>query len=440
MVIQRNKYIEALISKRWNGKVKIITGIRRCGKSFLLSTLYKDYLKKEGVSEDCFIKIALDRKANIKYRNPNVLYEYIMDKACDEEKRYYVFIDEIQLSIKVKNTDIDESLVSEDDKDMLYTTFYDILNDLMARKNLDIYVTGSNSKMLSSDIVTNFRDRGSEIKVYPLSFKEYYEVSGLEKADALEEYLTYGGMPSAVLEQSESEKQKYLYDLHKNVYIKDIVERYNLKDDEVLDALIDSLYSAVGSLTNTHNLANTAGSLMKRKTSDHTIKNYINYLEDAYLFLGAKRYDIKGKKYFDNTQKYYSIDMGLRNAKLNFRQQEKSHLMENLIYIELIRRGYRVDVGVVELTRVIDGKKKQSQYEIDFIVNTGREKIYIQSALNVDTVEKKNQETFSLKNSGDFFKKMVILDGNSKLWTDDDGIMYVGVIPFLLEESIIPQY
>lgn len=440
MVIQRNKYIEALISKRWNGKVKIITGIRRCGKSFLLSTLYKDYLKEEGVSEDCFIEIALDRKVNIKYRNPNVLYEYIMDKACDEEKRYYVFIDEIQLSIKVKNTDIDESLVSEDDKDMLYTTFYDILNDLMARKNLDIYVTGSNSKMLSSDIVTNFRDRGSEIKVYPLSFKEYYEVSGLEKADALEEYLTYGGMPSAVLEQSESEKQKYLYDLHKNVYIKDIVERYNLKDDEVLDALIDSLYSAVGSLTNTHNLANTAGSLMKRKTSDHTIKNYINYLEDAYLFLGAKRYDIKGKKYFDNTQKYYSIDMGLRNAKLNFRQQEKSHLMENLIYIELIRRGYRVDVGVVELTRVIDGKKKQSQYEIDFIVNTGREKIYIQSALNVDTVEKKNQETFSLKNSGDFFKKMVILDGNSKLWTDDDGIMYVGVIPFLLEESIIPQY
>lgn len=440
MVIQRNKYIEALISKRWNGKVKIITGIRRCGKSFLLSTLYKDYLKQEGVSEDCFIEIALDRKANIKYRNPNVLYEYIIDKACDEEKRYYVFIDEIQLSIKVKNTDIDESLVSEDDKDMLYTTFYDILNDLMARKNLDIYVTGSNSKMLSSDIVTNFRDRGSEIKVYPLSFKEYYEVSGLEKADALEEYLTYGGMPSAVLEQSESEKQKYLYDLHKNVYIKDIVERYNLKDDEVLDALIDSLYSAVGSLTNTHNLANTAGSLMKRKTSDHTIKNYINYLEDAYLFLGTKRYDIKGKKYFDNTQKYYSIDMGLRNAKLNFRQQEKSHLMENLIYIELIRRGYRVDVGVVELTRVIDGKKKQSQYEIDFIVNTGREKIYIQSALNVDTVEKKNQETFSLKNSGDFFKKMVILDGNSKLWTDDDGIMYVGVIPFLLEESIIPQY
>lgn len=440
MVIQRNKYIEALINKRWNGKVKIITGIRRCGKSFLLSTLYKDYLKKEGVVENCFIEIALDRKANIKYRNPNVLYEYIMDKACDEEKRYYVFIDEIQLSIKVKNTDIDESLVSEDDKDMLYTTFYDILNDLMARKNLDIYVTGSNSKMLSSDIVTNFRDRGSEIKVYPLSFKEYYEVSGLEKADALEEYLTYGGMPSAVLEQSESEKQKYLYDLHKNVYIKDIVERYKLKDDEVLDALIDSLYSAVGSLTNTHNLANTAGSLMKRKTSDHTIKNYINYLEDAYLFLGAKRYDIKGKKYFDNTQKYYSIDMGLRNAKLNFRQQEKSHLMENLIYIELIRRGYRVDVGVVELTRVIDGKKKQSQYEIDFIVNTGREKIYIQSALNVDTVEKKDQETFSLKNSGDFFKKMVILDGNSKLWTDDDGIMYVGVIPFLLEESIIPQY
>lgn len=439
MIIQRNKYVEALLNKRWNGKVKIITGIRRCGKSFLLSTLYKNRLKEEGVTEDCFIEIALDRKINIKYRNPNTLYEYIMERSKDEQKRYYVFIDEIQMSAKVKNADIDESLVSEDDKDMLYTTFYDILNDLMAQNNLDIYVTGSNSKMLSSDIVTNFRDRGTEIKVYPLSFKEYYEMSGLEKADALEEYLTYGGMPLAVLEQNEPERQKYLYDLHKNVYIKDIVERYNLKDDEVLDALIDSLYSAVGSLTNIHNLANTAGSLMKRKTSDHTIKNYIDHLEDSYLFLDAKRYDIKGKRYFDNTQKFYSIDMGLRNAKLNFRQQEKSHLMENMIFIELIRRGYRVDVGVVGLSRVADGRKKQSQYEIDFIVNTGREKVYIQSALNVDTADKKKQETFSLKNSGDFFRKMVILDGNAKPWTDDDGIMYIGVIPFLLEDSILPQ-
>lgn len=437
MIIQRDQYVSELLSKRWNGKVKIITGIRRCGKSFLLSTLYKDYLLKEGVEKDCFVELALDKKAHIKYRNPNELYNYVLRKTQNAEKRYYVFIDEIQLSFKVKNEDVDESLVPEDDRDMLYTTFYDILNDLMARSNLDIYVTGSNSKMLSKDIVTIFRDRGTEIKVFPLSFKEYYPISGLEKADALEDYLTYGGMPLAVLEKDETEKRKYLKGLHKRVYMKDIVERYKLKDDEVLEALIDVLSSAVGSLTNPHNLANAAGTLMKRNTSDHTIKNYLDYLDDSYLFVSAQRYDIKGKRYFDNTLKYYSMDTGLRNAKLNFRQQERSYLMENMIFVELIRRGYSVDVGVVELTITKDGKKRQSQYEIDFIVNTGREKVYIQSALNVDTEAKKNQETFSLKNSGDFFRKIVIIDGNAKAWTDEDGIKFVGVIPFLLGNSDI---
>ncbi|MCR5569229.1 MAG: ATP-binding protein [Paludibacteraceae bacterium] len=352
-------------------------------------------------------------------------------------KRYYVFIDEIQLSYKVKNENVDEAMVPEEDKEMLYTTFYDVLNDLMAKSNLDIYVTGSNSKMLSKDIVTNFRDRGTEIKVYPLSFKEFYAFSRLEKSDALEEYLMFGGMPLVATEKDEAEKRKYLKEFHKNVYIKDIVERYKLKNDEVLDALIDSLSSAVGSLTNPHNLANAAGSLMRRSTSDHTIKNYLDYLEDAYLFLGAKRYDVKGKRYFENTQKYYSMDLGLRNAKLNFRQQEKSHLMENMIYLELVRRGYSVDVGVVQLTRVKDGRTQQSQYEIDFVVNTGQEKIYIQSALNVDTVEKQNQETFSLKNSGDFFRKIVIVDGNAKQWTDENGIVYIGVIQFLLENTVL---
>jgi len=437
MVIQRDQYVSELLTKRWNGKVKIITGIRRCGKSFLFTTLFKDYLLKEGVEKDCFVELYLDKKVHMKYRNPNELYDYVLRKTKDTEKRYYVFIDEIQLSYKVKNEDVDESLVPEEDREMLYTTFYDILNDLMARSNLDIYVTGSNSKMLSKDIVTNFRDRGTEIKVYPLSFKEFYPISGMEKADALEEYMTFGGMPLAVLEKDEMEKRKYLKGLHKRVYIKDIVERYKLKDDEVLEALIDALSSAVGSLTNPHNLANAAGTLMKRSTSDNTIKNYLDYLEDAFLFVKAQRYDIRGKRYFDNTLKYYSMDTGLRNAKLNFRQQEKSHLMENLIFVELLRRGYSVDVGVVELTRVNEeGKKQQSQYEIDFIVNTGREKVYIQSALNVDTDTKKNQETFSLKNSGDFFRKIVIVDGNAKAWTDDDGIMYVGVIPFLLEETM----
>ena len=281
-----------MLSKRWNGKVKIITGIRRCGKSFLLFTLYKDRLLNEGVTQECFVELALDKKAHVKYRNPNELYDYVLRKTKDDEKRYYVFIDEIQLSYKVKNENVDERLVPEEDRDMLYTTFYDILNDLMARKNLDIYVTGSNSKMLSKDIVTNFRDRGTEIKVYPQSFKEFYPVSGMEKVDALEEYLTYGGMPLAVLEKDETEKRKYLKGLHKRVYIKDIVERYKLKDDEVLDALINALSSAVGSLTNPHNLANAAGTLMKRNTSDNTIKNYLDYLEEAYLFVSAKRFDV----------------------------------------------------------------------------------------------------------------------------------------------------
>ena len=436
MEIKRDRYLKRLISKRNNGLIKVITGIRRCGKSYLLFRLYYNYLISEGVARENIITIPLDDADYAGYRDPLALHEHIKSVAADQSQQYYVFIDEIQMSYKVKSEDVDENLVPEEDRDMLYVTFYDILNDLMARSNLDIYVTGSNSKMLSKDIVTNFRDRGSEIKVYPLSFKEFYPVSGLEKVDAMEEYLTYGGMPLAVLEKNETEKRKYLKGLHKRVYIKDIVERYKLKDDEVLEALIDALSSAVGSLTNPHNLANAAGSLMKRNTSDHTIKNYLDYLEEAYLFLGAQRYDVKGKRYFKNTQKYYLMDIGLRNAKLNFRQQEKSHLMENLIFMELIRRGYSVDVGVVEVTKVVDGKKQKSQYEIDFIVNTGVEKIYIQSALNVDSQEKRNQESFSLKNSGDFFRKIVITEGSSKPWVDEDGITYMGVIPFLLENKL----
>lgn len=436
MVIERNEYINKLMSKRWNGKVKIITGIRRCGKSFLLNTLFKQKLIEENAGEVNFVEIALDRKSHLKYRNPNLLYEYVIKQAKDKSKNYYVMIDEIQLSYKVKNEDIDESVVPEEDQDMLYTTFYDVLNDLMSHPNLDIYVTGSNSKMLSNDIVTNFRDRGSEIRVYPLSFDEYLSYSGLDKADAFEQYLMYGGMPLAVLEEDENEKRKYLQGLFHNVYIKDIVERYKLKDDAVLSALVDALSSSVGSLTNPHKLACTAATLLDKSTSDHTIKNYLDYLEDAFLFKSAKRYDVKGRKYFSSIQKYYSIDLGLRNARLNFRQQERSHLMENMLYNEIIRRGYSVDVGVVEVERMVDGKRKQGQYEIDFVVNVGNEKVYIQSALNVDTPEKKDQETFSLHNTADFFRKFVVLDGNQKMWTDDDGVIYVGVIPFLLNDYI----
>lgn len=417
--------------------MKIITGIRRCGKSFLLSTLFKNHLiLEEGVSPDDFIEIALDRKTDIRFRNPNTLYDHIVKLTQDLKRRYYVLIDEIQLSYKVKTDDIDESLIAEEDRDMLYTSFYDILNDLIARSNLDVYVTGSNSKMLSKDIVTNFRDRGSEIKVYPLSFREFLSVVDKEKGDAFEEYLTYGGMPLAVLESDEKEKKKYLQGLFTNVYIKDIVERYKLKDDSVLSALVDALCSSVGSLTNPTRLANTAGSLMGRSTSNKTIKSYLDYLEDSYMFQGSKRWNVKGRKYFDTIQKYYATDIGLRNARLNFRQQERSHLMENIIFTELIRRGYSVDVGVVEVERMIEGKRSQSQYEIDFVVNIGNDKVYIQSALNIDTAEKKQQETFSLRNTGDFFKKIVVLDSNERQWTDEDGVIYIGVIPFLLDDIV----
>ncbi len=436
MLIERNEYLDQLLAKRWNGRIKIVTGIRRSGKSFLLSNLFKNRLIEEGASADDFIEIALDRKSDLKYRNPNLLYDYISERTKDTDRKFYVLIDEIQLSYKVKNDDIDESMIPEEDREMLYTTFYDVLNDLMAQPNLDIYVTGSNSKMLSKDIVTNFRDRGSEIKVYPLSFTEYLSVSDKEKTDAFEDYMMYGGMPLSVLEPNEKEKRKYLQGLFSNVYIKDIVERYKLKDDSILSPLVDALSSAIGSLTNSNRLANTAASTLGKAPSHNTIKNYLEYLEDAYLFQCAKRWDVKGRKYFDTINKYYAMDVGLRNARLNFRQQERSHLMENIIYNELVRKGYSVDVGIVELSRIIDGKRKMSQYEIDFVVNVGNNKIYIQSALHVDTPEKKAQETFSLKNTGDFFRKIIVVDGNSKIWTDEDGIIYIGVIPFLLEDIL----
>lgn len=433
MLIERRQYIDKLLSKSWNGKVKIITGIRRCGKSFLLRTLYKQTLMKKGVKAGCFIEIDLEKEEFAAYRNPVVLADYVREHTKDKRRKYYVFVDEIQRSYKVKTSDVDECLVPEEDRELLYTTFYDTLSSLMALPNVDVYVTGSNSKMLSSDIVTNFRDRGCEIKVYPLSFEEFYGFANMEKAEALEEYLTFGGMPLAVIEQDESEKRKYLQDLHKNVYMKDIVERHKLKNDTILDALTDAIYSSVGSLSNPHKLAMTTGSLMGRSTTDDTIKGYLGFLEDAYLIASAKRWDVKGKRYFATILKYYAMDLGLRNARLNWRQQERSHLMENMLCNDLVRRGYSVDVGVVELDRVVDGKRQQSQYEIDFVVNTGQGKVYIQSALNVDTPEKKAQETFSLRNTGDFYRKVVVLDGSRKLWTDEDGVMYVGVIPFLLD-------
>lgn len=437
-MIRRDEYLKRLISKKENGLVKIITGIRRCGKSFLLFEIYKNYLHTQGVDDSHILQIPLDKKSYEDYRNPNKLYEYILQNINESEK-FYIFIDEIQLCYRVKKDNIDESLVPEEDKELIYTTFYDILNDLMVRKNLDIYVTGSNSRLLSKDVATNFRDRGCEIQIFPLSFSEFYQYSELEKADAWEEYLTYGGMPLAVMEKNETEKAEYLKNLFNKIYIADIKERYKLRDEVPLSGLIDVIFSSVGSLTNPHKLNNTLTSVQQLKLSDHTVKHYLEYLEDSFIIKKANRFDVKGKFYLDFPLKYYAVDIGLRNARLNFRQQERSHIMENIVFNELVSRGYSVDVGMVKVSSVENGIQKKSNLEIDFVVNQGFSKIYIQSAFTIDDPAKKKQEIKSLLNSGDFFKKIVIVEGNQKRYQDENGIIFMGVIPFLLDKESVEK-
>lgn len=437
-MIKRDFYLNRLISKKENGLVKIITGIRRCGKSYLLFELYKKYLKSIGVDDHHIIQIQLDKKTFEEYRNPNKLYDFIL-KSAKGKGNFYVFIDEIQLCYRVKKDGVDETSVPKSDRDLLYTTFYDILNDLMARKNLDIYVTGSNSRLLSKDVATNFRDRGVEIQLHPLTFSEFYNYAKLEKADAWEEYMSYGGMPLAVLEKDENEKSEYLKNLFSKIYIADIKERNNLKDEEPLSALIDVIFSSVGSLANPHKLNNTLSTVQHTKLSDHTIKKYLDFLEDAFIIKKANRYDVKGKKYLDFPSKYYAADVGLRNARLNFRQQERTHIMENIIFNELVARGYSVDVGVAQVSSTKNGVQTKSNYEIDFVVNMGFNKIYIQSAFSIDDEEKKKQEIRPLMNSGDFFKKIVVVNGNQKRSTDENGITYIGVIPFLLDKDSLEK-
>ena len=431
--IERTVYLNRLISKMHNGKVKIITGIRRCGKSYLLSHIFKEYLLNNGVLPGNIIEIALDKKESERFRDPNQLYSYALDQISDQGE-YYLFIDEIQLSYKVKRADVNIEQIAPEDRDLAYTTFYDILNDLMARPNLDIYVTGSNSRMLSKDIATNFRDRGSEIRMFPLSFSEYYSVSGLEKADAWEEYIVYGGMPLAVLESDEQERARYLTELFDRVYVADVAERYGVEDSYV-DSLISVVASSVGSLTNPTKLANTLNSVNHANTTDKTVKKYLDALEDAFIFEKAQRYDVKGKAYLESPYKYYATDVGLRNARLGFRQIEETHLMENILFNELTIRGYQVDVGTVRFAETKNGKKTEKQHEIDFVVNMGMKKVYIQSAFRMDDPAKREQELKPLLKSGDFFKKMVIIAGNSKPHLDDSGILITGIIPFLLDQN-----
>lgn len=434
--IERPRYLQRLIAKQHNGRVKIITGIRRCGKSFLLSNLYRAHLLASGVRNDRIIDIALDRREFEDLRNPEKLYRYIMECTASPEM-HYVFIDEVQLSYRVRRPDVDESMVPKEDRDLLYTTFYDVLNDLIARDNLDVYVTGSNSRMLSSDIVSNFRDRGSEIRMWPLSFAEYYDWSGLEKTDAWNRYVVYGGMPLAALEPDERERERYLKGLFNTVYRADIVERFDIENIEALDQLVKELASAVGSLTNPAKLANTLNTVAHVGISDKTVKRYLDALEDAFIFSKAERYDVKGKRYFDYPMKFYVTDVGLRNALLNFRQIEETHLMENIIFNELAMRGYSVDVGAVRVVETKDGKRTDTMREIDFVVNRGHERAYIQSAFRLDGDAKKRQEITPLLKSDDFFRKYVIVGGSQQPWTDERGITYMGVIPFLLQPELL---
>lgn len=438
-LIKRGFYVEKLMSRRMNGFVKVITGVRRCGKSYLLDKLFRQRLLEDGVKGTQIISVDLDDKAYVELRNPLKLDEYVRKKIKRGKQTYYVFIDEIQQSHKILPPGIDLEQIAPEDRESAYVTFHDVLNGWRKFENVDVYVTGSNSKMLSNDIATNFRDRGQVIHVWPLSFAEYFPVSGLtDKMEAFRRYLTWGGMPAAARMADGEERAAYLKRLYTEVYFKDIIERHSIREDLVLSNLVDILSSDIGSLTNPHRIGDTMNSLWKIHPSDHTLQNYIGYLEDAFLFSHARRFEVKGRRYLDSPMKYYSTDLGLRNARLNFRDTDPSHPMENVIYNELLRRGYSVDVGVVPIvTRDKEGKQVQKQHEIDFVINRGNDKIYIQSAYQLPTKEKELQETASLRGTGDYFKKIVITEGYGEPMADQDGIIRMGIIPFLMNEGSV---
>lgn len=427
----REQYLKEIISKKDNGRIKIITGLRRSGKSVLLFQLYREWLLGEGVKEDKIIALALDILENARYRNPLELDKYVRDHMVDPKKRYYIFIDEIQFVSEIQNPYVD----NEDAK----ITFIDVILGFMHMDNADVYVTGSNSKMLSSDILTQFRDRGDEIRVYPLSFAEFYNEYEGDKRGAWQDYYTYGGMPLATSLESHEEKSRYLKDLFDRTYIKDVLERHEIKNDtEVLDILLDVLASGIGSLTNPSKLANTFKSERQIGIGSETIEKYIGYFEESFLIEKAVRYDVKGRKYIGTPAKYYYTDLGLRNARLGFRQLEETHIMENVLYNDLIRRGMNVDVGVVEYnTKDADGKKIRKQLEVDFVVNQGGKRFYIQSALSIADPDKKEQEIESLKRIPDSFSKMVVVRDYLKPWQDENGITYVGIEQFLLNEELL---
>ncbi len=413
MVINRERYLNKIIQRKHNRLVKIITGIRRCGKSYLLFNLFYDHLIQSGVDGDHIIKIALDDWANKEFREPDRLYGYVKSSIRDD-KMYYILLDEVQL----------------------ITHFEDVLNGLMHVNNCDVYVTGSNAKFLSKDIITEFRGRGDQIHIYPLSFSEFLSTYNGSKEDAWKEYMLYGGLPNIVLMQSSELKKEFLINLFNETYLNDVISRYNIRNDAELGELINILASSIGSLTNPNKLSDTFKSVKKTDISNHTIKSYLDYFEDSFLIQNSLRYDVKGKKYINTPSKYYFTDIGLRNARLNFRQLEENHIMENIIYNELKIRGFSVDVGVVTLnTKDADGKSIRKQLEIDFICNKGDQKYYIQSAFRMDSEEKEKQELRSLNSLDDSFKKIIVIRNKELMTKDENGYLRIGLLDFLLNDN-----
>ena len=410
MIIERNSYLNKLTNHRHNGMIKVITGIRRSGKSFLLFRLFKKFLTDEGIDDEHIIEMAFDDFGNRQYRNPEVFYDYVK-KRINDGRMYYLLLDEVQLM----------------------DNFVDVLNGFLYMNNVDVYVTGSNARFLSKDIITEFRGRGDQIHISPLSFREFMTVFQGSKEDGWAAYLRYGGLPPVVLQPTDEEREKLLHSLINETYLIDILNRNRIKNDAELAELFQILASSIGALTNPQKLSNTFKSVKKVSISATTLKNYIDYLSEAFLIEPSNRYDVKGKKYISTPLKYYFTDMGLRNALLNFRQYEETHLMENVIYNELRLRGWNVDVGTVIVnTRNEKGTSERKQLEIDFVCNKGSKRCYIQSALSLPDQEKMQQETNSLLRIDDSFQKTVITGGNAKPWTDNNGIQFLNIYDFLL--------
>lgn len=418
-MVKRDSYMNRLIHSMWNGEIKVITGIRRCGKSVLLFDLFFEYLLSQNVSEDYILKIELDQRRYYKFRNPITLCEYVESTVRDrKDEKFYLFIDEVQLTTKVVDKE----------NGGIEVTIYDMLNELKAYKNLDVYVTGSNSKGLSKDIATEFRGRATQIHVFPLSFAEFYSAVGGDERKALDTYMLYGGMPRLLALEDDKDKKDYLTSLYSELYVKDIVERNGIEREDVLNDILDFLASQISSLTNPTNIANAIASMKNEKINPAMVSNYVQYVIDSFLISMAKRYDVKGKTYFKYPNKYYYTDIGLRNARLNYRQYDPGHIMENMIYNELLRRGYSVDVGVV-CDRAGDSKV---QKEIDFVVNDADKKIYIQSAFRMDTDKKEFSELASLMLTKDFFKKIIVRMDVPHNFYDDNGIFHCNLIDLLL--------